>query len=91
MQRGLSESLENVLVRIGAHTSEARSVGGNYRGKGVHAAARIGAAAAGQEILASLATVGGLPGVRLGETRAAELKGISEPVEIVSIDWRGAS
>lgn len=91
MQRGLSESLEDVLVRIGAHTSEARSVGGNYRGRGVHAAARIGAAAAGREILASLATVAGLPGVRLGETRVAELKGISEPVELVSIDWRGAS
>jgi hypothetical protein len=29
--------------------------------------------------------------VRTGEPRREQLKGIAEPVEIVSIDWRGVS
>jgi class 3 adenylate cyclase len=65
--------------------------GDNYRGKGIHVAARVGALARGEEILASRETVGELAGVRTGEPRREQLKGIAEPVEIVSIDWRGAS
>jgi class 3 adenylate cyclase len=78
-------------VRIGLHEAEATQVGATYRGKGVHTAARIGAIAGGEEIVASLATVESLPDVRRSEPRSVELKGIERPVEVVSIEWRGES
>ena len=78
-------------VRIGVHTAEATSLGDNYRGKGVHVAARIGALAGGEEILASSESVEQLSGVHTTAPRSEQLKGIAEPVEVVAIDWRGAS
>ena len=78
-------------IRIGVHSAEATSLGENYRGKGVHVAARIGALGAGEEIVASLETVTALNGVRTSEPRSEQLKGITEPVDVVSVDWRGAS
>jgi class 3 adenylate cyclase len=72
-------------VRIGVHASPATQVENNFRGKGVHEAARIAALAEGGEILASLATAGDHPA---SEPRAVALKGISDSVEVVSIDWR---
>ena len=77
-------------IRIGVHTAEATSLGENYRGKGVHVAARIGALGCGEEIVASRETVAGLTGVRTSESRSEQLKGISEPIDVVSIDWRAA-
>jgi class 3 adenylate cyclase len=78
-------------LRIGVHTAEATSLGENYRGKGVHVAARIAALGGGEEIVASRETVAALTDVRTGEPRSEALKGISEPVEVVAIDWRGAA
>jgi class 3 adenylate cyclase len=78
-------------LRIGIHTAEATSLGDNYRGKGVHVAARIAGLARGEEILASAETVAPLSGVRTGEARSEQLKGIAEPVDVVDVDWRGAS
>jgi class 3 adenylate cyclase len=78
-------------IRIGVHTAEATSLGENYRGKGVHVAARIGALAGGEEIVASRETAAAAAGVRASEPRSESLKGIAEPVEVVSIDWRGRS
>ena len=78
-------------IRIGVHTAEATSLGDNYRGKGVHVAARIGALGGGEEIVASRETVAALNGVRTSEPRREQLKGISEPVDVVSVDWRGPS
>ena len=78
-------------IRIGVHTAEATSLGDNYRGKGVHVAARIGALGCGEEIVASHETVAALTGVRTGEPRSEQLKGIAEPVDVVAIDWRGDS
>jgi class 3 adenylate cyclase len=75
-------------VRIGIHTAEAISLGVNYRGKGVHTAARIGALAGGGEIVASRATAEAAGATKTSGARAVELKGLSEPVEVVSIDWR---
>ena len=76
-------------VRIGLHTVEATRSAERYTGAGVHAAARIGALATGGEILASAETVEGAPAdVVASEPRTATLKGISEPVSVVSIDWR---
>ena len=76
-------------VRIGLHAAEAVRRGGTYIGKGVHEAARIGAIAVGGEILASSQTVAGAEdGVGLSEPRSVELKGISGPVEVVTVGWR---
>jgi class 3 adenylate cyclase len=73
-------------VRIGVHASEATQVAQNFRGKGVHEAARIAALAGGGEILASVDTAAGSR-FRASEPRMATLKGIAEPMEIVSISW----
>jgi class 3 adenylate cyclase len=75
-------------VRIGVHASEAAQVGRNFRGKGVHEAARIAGLAEGGEIVASAATAGASSPYALSEPRPATLKGISEPIEVVSVEWR---
>ena len=76
-------------VRIGVHIAEATRRGRDYGGKGVHVASRIAALAEGGEILASQGTLAAGP-VRfsVSELRAVSLKGISEPVQVVTIDWR---
>jgi class 3 adenylate cyclase len=73
-------------VRIGVHASDATQVGRNFTGKGVHEAARIAALAAGGEILASTQTAGA--NFPVSEPRTVNLKGISEPMDIVSVNWR---
>jgi len=73
-------------VRIGLHAADANVVGANFRGKGVHEASRIAGVAKGGEILASVATVG--DGFTTSAPRSEILKGLSEPMEIVTIDWR---
>ena len=76
-------------VRIGLHAAAAERSGDAYRGKGVHVAARIAALAEAGEILASLATVEPPPlGTTLSSPRAVTLKGLSEPLDVVSLDWR---
>lgn len=72
-------------VRIGVHTSDATKVGSNFTGKGVHEAARIAALAEGGEILASRQTM--IPRYAASEPRLVTLKGIAEPMEIVSVQW----
>src|SRR5918992_1418048 len=74
IQRAAAEHLPFDL-RIGIHTSEATYVGDDYRGKGVHTAARIGGVAQGEESLVSRPSLDGLTEVRLGEPRSEELKG----------------
>ena len=56
----------------------------------MHEAARIAALAEGGEILASSETVAHAGRVTaVSDGREVRLKGISTPVEVVSIDWRG--
>ncbi|MBD0328892.1 MAG: ferredoxin [Thermoleophilia bacterium] len=75
-------------VRIGIHASEAAQVGRNFRGKGVHEAARIAGLAEGGEIVASASTVGGESPYPVSEPRSVTLRGIAEPIEVVSVDWQ---
>jgi class 3 adenylate cyclase len=75
-------------VRIGLHAAEATRTDGNYTGMGVHTAARVGAVAGPGEIVATSASVAGLDALDLADRRSATLKGIAEPVEIVTIAWR---
>jgi class 3 adenylate cyclase len=79
-------------VRIGVHTTTATRLGRTFRGKGVHEAARIAALAEGGEIVASHDTMtGSARSIPVVDTREVRLKGISDPVEIVTIDWRQVS
>ena len=77
-------------VRIGVHSAEATVEGGDFRGQGVHVAARIAAAAGAEEILVSADTVEILDGIAfpVSDGRPFELKGIKDPVELRSLDWR---
>jgi class 3 adenylate cyclase len=77
-------------VRIGLHSTEATRQGSDYHGRGVHVAARIGAAAVGEEILVAGATLSEIDSIRFGlsEPRQLTLKGIDEPVEVRSVNWR---
>lgn len=78
-------------VRVGIHATPASRSGREYRGKGVHEAARIASFAEGSEIVASARTIENLPShlVPAGMARTVSLKGFSTAMEIVSIDWRG--
>ncbi len=73
-------------VRIGVHASDATRVAGDFRGKGVHEAARIAALAGAGQIVASAGTVG--DGHSVSAPRVETLKGLSEPIEVVTVDWR---
>jgi class 3 adenylate cyclase len=77
-------------VRIGLHTAEAIHEGGNYRGRGVHVAARVGAAASKEEVVVSQATVDAAKAIKftLSEPRTLQLKGVSEPTQVRSVEWR---
>jgi class 3 adenylate cyclase len=77
-------------VRIGVHTAEASRKGRDYQGRGVHVAARIGAAAGNAQILVSSAAVTAASPVRFGlsEPRDIALKGVNEPVEVRTVDWQ---
>jgi len=92
IQRALADEIVAPDVRIGAHTGEAFRTGADgsdYGGQDVHIAARIGAVAGPAEIVVSSETLDGVGTVfRLSEPRGEQLKGIAEPVEVVSIEWR---
>ena len=76
-------------VRIGIHQAEANRVGLDYTGTGVNQASRVGAAAEGDEILVSATTFAGARhSFAEAARRTVKLKGLSVPVEVVSIDWR---
>ncbi len=76
-------------VRIGLHATDATHKGNDYTGKGIHAAARIGALARGGEILASKPVIQeARPRFPVSEMRSVDLKGVAEPVEVASISLR---
>jgi class 3 adenylate cyclase len=90
IQRALAGEIVAPDVRIGVHAGDAfRTDSDDYGGQGVHVAARVGSAASAGEILVSAETLEGLDAsFRLSEPRSATLKGIEQPVEVVSVDWR---
>jgi class 3 adenylate cyclase len=92
INRALGDEVFAPDVRIGVHTGGAFHTGGDvadYGGQGVHAAARIGAAAGAGEILVSSESLDGVStAFELSEPRGEELKGFEEPVEVVSVEWR---
>jgi class 3 adenylate cyclase len=75
-------------VRIGLHAGEATSRDGDYFGSAVTRAARIAAAAAGDEVLASADLLARCERpVSVAAERTLELKGIAEPVAAALIRW----
>jgi class 3 adenylate cyclase len=92
IQRTLAEHRQthgfSPQVRVGLHACEASRSGEGYRGRGVHLAARVGARANAGEILVSresLSDVDAAFGV--GDGQLVELKGVAEPVELVTVRW----
>jgi class 3 adenylate cyclase len=93
VQRALAEHRRDhgfsPRVRVGVHVAEATRRGRDYSGGEVHKAARIAAAAAADEILASAQTAGEVDGMfPMSEPREVAAKGIPEPVRVVSVGWR---
>jgi class 3 adenylate cyclase len=92
IQRRLAEQRQTQgfapAVRIGIHRGRASRAGADYIGQGVNQAARIGAIAAGGEILVSVPTLQATPRTFTEtERRSVELRGISRPVQVASVAW----
>jgi class 3 adenylate cyclase len=77
-------------VRIGVHIAEATLDGADYRGRGVHLAARVAAVAGGDEIVISDTVVESAGAIRfpVSDGREVVLKGIEGPVRVHSVEWR---
>jgi class 3 adenylate cyclase len=76
-------------VRIGLHVAEATVDGGDYRGQGVHLAARVCAEAGAGEIVISSAVVdAGEVRYPVSDARSVELKGFKDSVPLHKVQWR---
>ena len=76
-------------VRIGIHMAEATKEEADWSGVGVHAAARIGSLAEGDEILVSRETAAAADDAfPVNGERRVSLKGMSEPVNVAAVEWR---
>jgi class 3 adenylate cyclase len=79
-------------VRIGVHTAQVTDRRGEYTGVGVHAAARVGAAARGGEVLASREALEATAGLfSVSDEREIEGKGLGAPLAVASVDWAAES
>ena len=74
-------------VRIGIHAADALHADGAYRGRGVHVAARVAAAATGGEILISSESLPDGMTNAVTEPRSVKLKGLAQPLDVVSVVW----
>ncbi len=91
IQRALDDEVFAPGVRIGIHSGDAFRAGesSDYGGQDVHVASRVGGAAGAGEILVSVTTLDGIGSAfRLSESRAETLKGLEQPVDVVSVHWR---
>lgn len=75
-------------VRIGLHGGSAAMVDGTLTGADVHKAARVAGTGKPGEIVVTEVILGAIAGFRTSGRRSMSLKGIVEPVEVASIDWR---
>ncbi len=76
-------------LRIGLHTAEVSRVGDNYRGLGVHVAARVSALGERDEIIASTSAweAAGETPYQASEPHSVKLKGVKGEVEVVTVGW----
>ena len=76
-------------VRVGVHAAEATRSGSDYAGRGVNLAARVCAAASGDEILLTRSSLDrSRRSFDLGEDRPLRLKGVADRVDAVIVRWR---
>jgi class 3 adenylate cyclase len=76
-------------VRMGVHATEAVDLGNDYLGKGVHEAARVGAAAGAGEILVTAAVIESVTDhCHTRNRRELHLKGLSVAVDVASVEWQ---
>jgi class 3 adenylate cyclase len=91
IQRALAEHRRSTgfasSVRIGLHAAEANRRGEDYRGMGVHVAARVAALAGAGEIVATAETLAEAGDVATSSPREASLKGVTAPVTVASVSW----
>jgi class 3 adenylate cyclase len=91
IQRALRDHREQAgypaEVRIGIHAADAARRGDDYSGVGVHIAARIGAIAEADEILATDEVLVEAGEIRSHDQREVAVRGVSTPVQVASIDW----
>jgi adenylate cyclase len=81
------------IVRVGMHTGPAIERGGDWFGAAVNLAARISAAAGGNQVLLSEATMeaaGSLGGVELSRHGQPQFKNVREPVVLYRATGEGA-
>jgi class 3 adenylate cyclase len=95
IQRALAEHAEKnpddaIRVRIGLHTGEAIAEEGDFYGRHVNLAARVGAAAEGGEILVSSLLrelTASSKEFEFGEGRDVQLKGLSGTHRLYPVSW----
>ena len=77
-----------VAIRVGAHTGEVAFVGDNVRGVAVHAAARVLAKAAPEQVLVSSTTRDLLEGsgLHITDVGTYELKGLAGPRTLYAVE-----
>ncbi|MBC7657033.1 MAG: adenylate/guanylate cyclase domain-containing protein [Frankiaceae bacterium] len=95
MQRKMSRDInfvrDNLAVRIGFHHGNALEENGDVFGDAVNVAGRMASLAKREQIVCTAATVNGLGGTRLPETRSlgrARVSGKLLPIEIVDVVWQ---
>jgi adenylate cyclase len=89
VQRAVSSAVaDGIQVRIGVHTGDVMT-GDDYLGLMVNNAARVAAAAAGGQILASTSTAGMVNSTEFGfgDPMTIELKGLSGTHQVVPLNW----
>jgi class 3 adenylate cyclase len=75
-------------VRTGVHACEALHSGSTYRSRGIHVGARIAARAGPGQILVSRASLSDADsGFALAHAEDARLKGVAEPIALVTVRW----
>jgi class 3 adenylate cyclase len=76
-------------IRIGLHAAEATRRGTDFFGQGVHVAARVAAAGAAGQILATSRTMASVGDpYSASEAKSLALKGVAEPIDVVELSWR---
>jgi class 3 adenylate cyclase len=93
VQRSLAEHRRGhgfaLQVRIGLHEAEASTRAIDFAGHGVHEAARIGSLAGAGQILASVSTAkSAATRFSVSAPHSVTLRGVSQPVDVVTIDWK---
>jgi len=88
LRRHRKEAGFSPRVRIGVHLGSVLESDGTLVGRQVHLAARVGSAAAEDEVLISADTVAAIgDGLQIKDERMIDAKGIDDPVAVATLGW----